>query len=149
MNPEFEKCLDKRKIKEFSRGKKLAGKELKVAASDFEQAKISFKNNNYKWATIQSYYSMFHSGRALLYVKNYRERSHYCLIVAIRALYVEEKLLPLYLIEGLQKAKILRENADYYDEWSKIGAETILNLAEEFLNKSKQLVNSQLNTKHS
>jgi len=74
MNPEFEKCLDKRKIKEFSRGKKF---------------------------------------------------------------------------EGLQKAKILRENADYYDEWSKIGAETILNLAEEFLNKSKQLVNSQLNTKHS
>jgi hypothetical protein len=45
--------------------------------------------------------------------------------VAIRALYVEEKLLPLYLLEGLQKAKTLRESADYYDQWSKTGVETI------------------------
>jgi len=118
----------------------LADKELKVAASDLEQAKITFKNDNYKWATIQCYYSMFHSARALLYIKNYRERSHHCLIVAIRSLYVEEKLLPLYLIEGLEKAKTLRESADYYDQWSKTGVETILKFAEEFLNHSTQLI---------
>lgn len=62
------------------------------------------------------------------------------MIVAIRALYVEKKLLPLHLIKGLQKAKILRENADYYDEWSKIGVETILKLAEEFLKYSDKLI---------
>ena len=140
MNPEFEKCLKNQKIKVFSRGKTLTNKELKVAASDLEQAKISLKGNNYKWATIQCYYSMFHSARALLYVKNYRERSHHCLIVAIRELYVEKKLLPFYLIEGLQKAKILRENADYYDEWSRVGAEKILKLSEEFLNHSRQII---------
>ena len=140
MNPEFERCLKSQKIKVFSRGKMLADKELKVAASDLEQAKITFKNDNYKWATIQCYYSMFHSARALLYIKNYRERSHYCLIVAIRSLYVEEKLLPLHLIEGLEKAKTLRESADYYDQWSKIGVETILKIAEEFLNHSTQLM---------
>jgi len=83
---------------------------------------------------------MFHSARALLYIKNYRERSHHCLIVAIRSLYVEEKLLPLYLIEGLEKAKTLRESADYYDQWSKTGVETILKFAEEFLNHSTQLI---------
>ena len=130
----------KSKIKLFSRGKILADKELKVAVSDLEQAKITLKNDNYKWATIQCYYSMFHSARALLYIKNYRERSHHCLIVAIRALYVEEKLLPLYLLEGLQKAKTLRESADYYDQWSKTGVEAILKFAEEFLNHSTQLI---------
>lgn len=83
---------------------------------------------------------MFHSARALLYARNYRERSHHCLIVAIRALYVEEKLLPLHLIEGLQKAKTLRESADYYDQWSKTGVETILKVAEEFLDNSIQLI---------
>ena len=41
----------------FSRGKTLTNKELKVAVSDLEQAKISLKGNNYKWATIQCYYS--------------------------------------------------------------------------------------------
>ena len=39
MNPEFERCLKSQKIKVFSRGKMLADKELKVAASDLEQAK--------------------------------------------------------------------------------------------------------------
>jgi len=43
MNPEFERCLRSQKIKIFSRGKILAEKELKVAASDLEQAKITFK----------------------------------------------------------------------------------------------------------
>ena len=140
MNPEFEKCLKKNKIRKFSRGKFLAEKELKIAGSDLQQAKTTFSENNYKWATIQCYFSMFHSARALLYVKGYKEKSHHCLIVAIRALYVENKLLPVRLIEGLQKAKILRENADYYDEWSKTGAETILETAEKFLEKSKELV---------
>jgi uncharacterized protein (UPF0332 family) len=140
MNPEFERCLRSQKIKVFSRGKMLADKVLKVAASDLEQAKITFEDDNYKWATIQCYYSMFHSARALLYIRNYRERSHHCLIVAIRVLYVEKKLLPLHLIEGLQKAKTLRESADYYDQWSKMGVETILKIAEEFLNHSIQLI---------
>ena len=44
------------------------------------------------------------------------------------------------LIEGLQKAKTLRESADYYDQWSKTGVETILKVAEEFLNHSMQLI---------
>jgi len=49
MNPEFERCLKSQKIKVFSRGKILTDKELKVAASDLEQAKTTFKNDNYKW----------------------------------------------------------------------------------------------------
>ena len=85
---------------------------------------------------------MFHSARALLYSKNYRERSHYCLIMALRALYVDKKLLPSNLVESLQNGKTLRENADYYDEWSKKGAESLLNTAEKFLSKSRQLASS-------
>lgn len=140
MNPEFEDCIKRGKIRRFARGRVLVEKELRIASSDLERAKASLKANDYKWATIQSYYSMFHSGRALLYAKDYRERSHHCLMVAIKALYVEKGLLPLYLIEGFAKAKILRENADYYDEWSKIGAERMLKVAEEFLDKSKEIL---------
>ncbi len=140
MNPEFEDCLKSKKIWAFSRGQTLSNKELNTAASDLERSKASYEVKDYKWATIQSYYSMFHSARALLYAKNYREKSHFGLIIAIRALYVEKGQLPFTLIEGLQKAKVLRENADYYDEWSKTGAETIINLAEEFFSKSKQII---------
>jgi len=74
MSSEFENCRKKNKIKRFSRGKSLVEKELRIAKSDLKRAKASFKNKDNKWATIQSYYSMFHSARALLYAKNYRER---------------------------------------------------------------------------
>jgi len=142
MNPEFKDCLRKQKLKKFSRGKALVNKELKSSAEDLKTAKESFNNENYKWATIQCYYSMFHSARALLYSKNYRERSHYCLIVALRIFYGEKGLLSGNLIEGFQKAKALRENADYYDQWSKAGAEALFDLADKFLNISIKLLKS-------
>ena len=146
MNPEFQRCLENNKIKKFSPGRKLAVKELDIASSDLAQAKISFQENkNYKWATIQCYYAMFHAARALLYIKNYREKSHHCLMIAIKAFYIETKQLPYNLLDGFQKAKTLRENADYYDEWSEIGVETIMKFAEEFIDKTRHILNRELN----
>jgi len=139
MNSEFDDCLRRKRIREFSRGKTLVDKELRTAENDLADAKKSFDQQSYKWATIQSYYSMFHSGRALLYAKNYREKSHYCLIISLKALYVEQRLLPVTLIESLLQAKRLREQADYYDEWSQASAESLLNAAEKFLTIARQL----------
>ncbi len=119
MNADFEECLRRKRIWEFSRGKSLVEKELKTAEKDLADGKEGLQREKYKWSTVQAYYSMFHSARALLYAKNYREKSHYCLIVALRAFYVDKKLLPQSLIESLQNGKRLREQADYYDDWSK------------------------------
>ena len=93
-----------------------------------------------KWATIQAYYSMFHSARALLYVKSLREHSHYCLVVSIKTLYVEPKVIPGHIVEGFQEAKNLREDADYYHRWSQAGCEKLLKIAEEFLEIAKKTV---------
>jgi uncharacterized protein (UPF0332 family) len=140
MTLEHDECIKKGKIKPFSRGITLSPKELETAKSDLERAKKTYKEGDYKWATIQIYYSMFHSARALLYAKNLREHSHYCLIAAIKALYVETKQIPLFFLEGLQEAKNLREEADYYNRWSQAGCEKLLKLAEEFLDKAKSLL---------
>ena len=139
-NPNFEDCLKKGKIREFSRGKVLVKKELKNAELDFKSAQESLKDKNYKWATIQTYYSMFHGARALLYNKNYREKSHYCLIKAIRALYIDKGLVGYWLIEVLQKAKTLREGADYYSEFNKEGAEDLIEKTKEFLERVKEVL---------
>ena len=136
----FKECLKRGKIKEFSQGKELVDKEIKTAEDDLFAARKGLKGDQYKWPTIQSYYVMFHAARALLYAKNYRERSHYCLNIAVRHLYVETKQLPVYYVEALQRAKRLREDADYYDDWSKAGAEEMINLSEDFLNKSKNII---------
>lgn len=139
-SPEFVDCLKKNRIRRFSQGKMLIMKELTTAEKDLSEAKESLERGKYKWATIQAYYSMFHSARALLYNKDYREKSHYCLIIALKNLYVETGKLSVHFVEGLRKGKNLRENADYYDEWSQIGAEEMANLAGEFLTTVRDIL---------
>ena len=140
MNLEYGECIKRGKIKPFSRGRTLASREIETAISDLERAKKTFGDNDYKWATIQIYYSMFHSARALLYTKNLREHGHFCLIAAIKALYVETKQLPTVLLEALQEAKNLREDADYYNRWSAEGCKRLLKLAEDFLLQTKTII---------
>jgi len=139
-NPEFAECLKKNRIREFSQGQALVNKEFDTAKKDLISAKDSLKGKNFKWAIVQAYYSMFHLARALLYNKNYREKSHHCLIIALNAIYVETNELSLLFLEGLKKGKNLRENADYYDEWSLAGANEMISLAEGFLGAVKKIL---------
>jgi len=139
MENKFQKCLERKRIIPFSRGPRLVVKELELADFDLTRAKASFQEKDYKWTTIQTYYSMFHSARALLYAKSYREKSHQCLIEAIRAIYLEKGLLDYIFVEALQKAKTLREEADYYGEFTKENAEYLVNKAEEFLEKTREI----------
>lgn len=143
LDHEFDKCLQKGKIRQFSRGKNLYLKELKTAKYDLENAKDSYENEKFKWGTIQAYFSMFHAARALVYSKDYRERSHYCLIVALKALFVSKRLLDYRLVEMLLLGKKLRENADYYDNWSKEGANQMIESAENFLNRAKEILKKE------
>jgi uncharacterized protein (UPF0332 family) len=140
MSKHFDECLKKRKIKEFSQGKVLAPKEIKLAEEDLKIAQRSFEEENYRWCIIQTYYSMFHSARALLYRKNYRERSHFCLREAIKILYVEKGKLSVFLIEALEEAKNLREAADYYGDYSEVNSEKLLARAEQFVEESRNII---------
>lgn len=140
MSMEYNECIKRNKLRPFPRGKSLVLKEIETSVSDLDSAKKTYKGENYKWATIQVYYSMFHSARALLYAKDMRERSHFCLIAAIRTLYVDTKIIPVHLLEALQEAKNLREEADYYNRWSQQGCERLLRLAEEFLKIAKETI---------
>lgn len=133
----YDKCIKNNKLKKFSDAVKLVKKELDSAQRDLEFAKESFQKENYKWATIQGYYSMFHTGRALLYFKGYREKSHICLISALDVLY--DNIIPKNLIKDFLTAKELREDADYENEFSKEGSESIINSAKELIIIAKNI----------
>jgi uncharacterized protein (UPF0332 family) len=139
-NTKFEKCLQRGFIREFSRGPALVPKEIHNAELDLKSAEESFKNKSYKWATIQAYYSMFHTARALLYAKGYREKSHWCLIESMRTFYIDKGKIGFWLVETLQQAKTLREEADYYGDFSQSKAEDIIEKTEEFLIKAKEIL---------
>jgi uncharacterized protein (UPF0332 family) len=137
---DFKDCLKRGKIKKFNRAKSLIPKELDSAKSDLKTAKESLKRKDYKWATVQAYYSMFHTARALIYSKGYREHSHYCLIVSLKTLFVAKKLLDIRLVEAMQMAKTLRENADYASEFSKSSAEVLVEKAKLFLKTTEEIL---------
>ena len=121
-------------------GKKLAARELEVAKDDLLTSVESLKRGKYKWATIQSYYAMFHAARSLLYRKGYREKSHYCLILAMKAFYAMEGILEMRLIESLQMAKALREGADYENTFDPESAKALVEQAKEFVRIAGEVI---------
>ncbi|MDD4358460.1 MAG: HEPN domain-containing protein [Candidatus Pacebacteria bacterium] len=140
MNNSFKKCIERNKIVKLENAETLVLKELELAEEDLGFAKESLLGKGYKWTTIQSYYSMFHTARALLYNKGFREKSHFCLIESIRVLYVKEGLLNFEFVEALFLGKSLRENADYYGDFNKENAEELLRLAKNFLEETKNIL---------
>lgn len=139
-NKDFEDCLKRNKLLKFAAAKKLVRQELKTAGEDLKTASGSLKRGSDKWATIQAYYAMFHTARALLYSEGYREKSHYCLIVAMRAIFVARGVLEVRLVEAFQTAKILRENADYENEFSKQSASGLVEKAEQFFVRAQEIL---------
>ncbi len=138
--PEFDACLQRGKIVRFPAAKKLAPKELDVAREDLKTAQKSLKQKSYKWATVQAYYAMFHAARTLLYHQGYREKSHYCLILAMKAFYVSKGVLEMRLVESLQMAKALREGADYENTFDSESAKALVAQAQEFVKVAESVM---------
>lgn len=139
MDLEFKDCLARGSIKELKGAVRFVAKELKAAEDDLKEARKSLQRESTKWAIVQAYYAMFHAGRALVYKQGYRERSHHCLIVALRALY-QGKGLSAELVDRLGQAKALRENADYVGEFSKESSDFLVRSAEEFVKAAHSLL---------
>ncbi|OGS35245.1 MAG: hypothetical protein A2474_08115 [Elusimicrobia bacterium RIFOXYC2_FULL_34_12] len=140
MNLEFQKALERKRILPFSNGKKLVEKEIKQAEDDLIEAKDRIKNEKFKYATINAYYSMFHTARGLIYSKGYREKSHYYLLVAIQTLFVENGLLEEELVKDFHTAMVLREDADYHGNFSKEGADSVIDSATRLLQMTKVIL---------
>jgi len=136
VNREFKQCLENKKIVRFARGKNLVEKELSVARNDLADAKAGYENERYKWSTIQAYYAMFHAARALIYSQGYREKSHYCLAMALRTLFVDESRMDAQSARDFLNAMNLREAADYEAEFSQSGAKAVIASAERFIGKA-------------
>ena len=139
MKTAFDICIKNHRILVFPYGKNLVGREIRAALDDLADAKIALSQQRYNWATIQGYYVMVHAARALLFSAGYRETSHYCLAVAIEALYVGTEKLERELYVYLYAAMGMRANADYRTLFSEESARLIVKRAEEFLEKGQEI----------
>lgn len=138
MSFRFKRLLEERRLVKIRVDKKLVLKEIEGAEDDLRTAKRSLRDGNSKWATIQGYYSMFHSARALSYSKGFREKSHYALLVAIQELFRNE--IDPSLIQGFEDAMHLREAADCGLTFSEERALDVIKTAEKFLSEAKEIL---------
>jgi len=86
---------------------------------------------------------MFHATRALVYSKGYREKSHHCLSVALKALFIDDGKLDAGSGRDFLNAMNLREAADYDAQFSEAGAKAVITAAEKFINQVKIVLQTQ------
>ena len=122
----IEDLIKKGKLKRAAISEEMYKKEYGISEKDLESAKKSFEDENYKWATIQAYYAVFHGVRALVYKSGYREESHAAMKTAFKELYIDNGVIPSKVYYVLERGMDLREIADYKETYSKDGAETLI-----------------------
>ena len=137
---DFSECLKTGKLVKIRIDNNMIRKEIENATLDLETAKDSLKQKKFKWAIIQAYYSMFHCARALIFQVGLREKSHRCLIEALREKYVKSGKMNIKLLDMFIDAMSLREEADYGYVYSEFGAEESIKYAEMFLNETRNLL---------
>jgi uncharacterized protein (UPF0332 family) len=116
----------------------MVSKELDGAKNDLETARKSLTAGDYKWATVQAYYSIFHAAKALLYNKDFRERSHRGLLSALKLLYPSRIIGSI--MEDFSEAMRLREQADYGLVYSEDSARVSVEDAESFLEETTKIL---------
>jgi len=118
----------------------LIEKELKEAFFDLKSAENSINNRNYKWAIIQSYYSMFHAFRGLLFSRGYKEKSHSGLKYAIKSLFVDYEVISDDVFLDFDSAMRAREMADYSYIYDKNTALNMLESTKKLIDEVESLL---------
>lgn len=140
LSPEIMRLLEERRLVRSPVRRGMIQKELQGARYDLERANKSIKDKDYKWATVQAYYSMFHAARALIYSRGFREKSHRALLTALRELFVRSSELDREYHDDLRNAMDLREEADYSIAFSEEGAKEVVEKAKKFLDKTEVIL---------
>jgi len=83
---------------------------------------------------------MYHSVRALVFSKGYREKSHFCLYVALQELFIDQGSIAVDLAEFFLASMRMREGADYRDSFSQEGALLVIGKAGQFLIRAEEIL---------
>ena len=132
--------MKERRLIKIKASRDMIQKELKGAEYDLASAQDSLQDKDYKWSSVQSYYSMFHAAKALVLKKGYREKSHYCLLIALKELYVKPRELDLECVENFEMSMDIRHEADYALVYEEESAELAYENARRFLNKTRKIL---------
>jgi uncharacterized protein (UPF0332 family) len=135
-------CIKEGFLKKVGTDIGLASKEINESRKDLEDARGSLDAGKLKWSIIQSYYSMFHAARAVLFSIGLKERKHFAVQVVLEDLVKKRELEQSY-VEDFKAGMFTREEADYESEYSREKAAGLLEVAEGFYKRMKALLKAK------
>jgi len=136
----FKDCLSKRLIikDEFVPGR--VKKSLEIAERFLRSAKKNIEIEELEMTEIAAYNSIFHSARSLLFKKEHTERSHICVILALKEFYKNNHKL-IELLNTFDKIRISRHNIKFGGILIDIEeAEFVYEFAIKFLEETKKII---------
>jgi len=135
----FEDCIKKGLIKREPEAESWVKKEINTAERFLKSARRTMEIEEYNVAELAAYLAAFHATRALLYAKGFKERSHMCLGIAVRALYDDETLRDY--MNTFDRIRELRHGIQYLGwETSKEECEFVLSFASELIDIVKKVL---------
>ena len=131
----FDDCVKKGLLRKIPASKDKAEKWL-------EEAKNTFKSSAFNSSVMDSYLTMFHSARAILFMDGWREKSHACVARYLEEKYVKPGKLEKKWVELLDLHRDIRHDDQYDLSFfsTQEDAEKALKSAKEFLERMEMLL---------
>lgn len=108
----FEECMKRNLIRRDKNAIERVEKSLGISNRFLKSARKNLEIEEYEMAEIAAYNAIFHAARALLFRKGYVERSHICLIIALKHLYRNDLELIEYF-NAFDRIRLSRHNIQY------------------------------------
>ena len=135
-----EDCFRFRLLRKIKPDKSKSEKSMEIAEKRLKGAREILNHKLFDFVVLESYMSMFHAARALLYKDGIQEKSHYAISIYLKEKYSNK--IPLPVINFLEIHRIERHEAMYGLEYKpeKNDAELSLKDAEIFIREIKKVL---------
>ncbi|MBI5047139.1 HEPN domain-containing protein [Candidatus Micrarchaeota archaeon] len=136
----YQECFERGLLRKSTIERQEIENQIKIAENYIKKAEKIFDKELFDICFLTVYISIFHSARALLYIKGYKERSHYCLFEFVCVEFKDDKEI-VRLAEMAQNYRTTRHLVQYDGELcSENTTKEALKDAKDFLMIAKKLI---------
>ena len=107
----IEDCFKFRLLRRIEPDKEKTEKSLEISKQRLNEAERAIELKIFQYAILESYMSMFHAARALLYKEGVQEKSHFAIFIYLKEKYSGK--IPLHILNFLNIHRIERHEAMY------------------------------------
>jgi len=139
---EVEDCFEKGLLKKTEKNKRIALQDISQAEFFLNEAFDLINLKKKEMAAIALYNSVFHAGKALLFLDGIKEKSHYCMQKYLEKISADKKILSSEELSLFDLLRGIRQEVQY--NINKVSFEEnfneLYNKSEDFTEKIKKIV---------